>query len=359
MNEIKFTDISYFLNGQTYLERFDSRLKLICFINMIEAIHNINIDDFEIFYMNSKLGLKFYKYPIKSIVRIDPSPLFYIYKIEQYLNTLNYNYTSEIRNRFSNKNNNSQILKLDTSVRLNTSQSKITKDPKIQIKDNKEKGNKDKDSNTKKEILNSKDKSKETSQNNFNKDKSNNYSIATLESSINLGLKFNRPINEVISIRVEDLPKAELDKIVKQKYIQKAKDKYDIFFSNIKEALSTFSILDKLKKEKFQQIIVKLNIQNPDYNSNGFSKKSYEQTDFYLNLKQVLKDNFSKHSSLNQLPSHLKNKSLKPKIRRRDSNNSSNDYNNVKNDASFVSGNVSILKSKGNFLLENFLEHHL
>lgn len=78
MLRAKYLDIAYQIEGKNFTERFDVDLKFKCFVNIVEVSHAIRLEDFEIFYMGSKLGTKFYNYPMRDIVRIDTNPLFVI-----------------------------------------------------------------------------------------------------------------------------------------------------------------------------------------------------------------------------------------------------------------------------------------
>ena len=78
---MKYVNIEYYLTGKKFSELFDIELKIINFIYIIEVSHNININSFEMFYLNQKIGNKFYKWPMKDIIRMDPNPVFFIEKI--------------------------------------------------------------------------------------------------------------------------------------------------------------------------------------------------------------------------------------------------------------------------------------
>lgn len=78
---MKIINISYSIDEKLYNEKFDQDLKFNAFILLIEVTHNINIQFYEIFYMDQKLASKYYTLAIKDIIRIDLNPFFLIKRI--------------------------------------------------------------------------------------------------------------------------------------------------------------------------------------------------------------------------------------------------------------------------------------
>lgn len=382
---MKIVDLHYVLDGKSLTERFDKEMKLINFINFLEIVHEINIQDYEIFYMNSKLGLKYYKYPIKEVIRIDPEPVFYIYKIENFLKSLSFSPNlKSIRSLVNEEEKRSKMLNVkDSQVNDKNIKPKIDKNSnntntKDKLNDNKSKKddkNKDtskedsknttKNSNLKNDKSDKNDKNKNnitkiTNDKDKDKGKENKITINTIQTATSLPNvnilgtnKFNIN-NEEILIIVSNIELEQLKNAFNKHYnnkepfnFQEGKNKLLIsYFKDLKEALNMFSKLNDLKKKnsELKRITLKLKINNKPkpvswQNTNFFNSMTSRQAEY--NLKMI---------NLNSLPSTIST-SKKPRNLRKDSRtNLSNVLYKSNNDSSFVSGNVSILKSKGKLI---------
>lgn len=284
MNDLsnKYKDISYVIDNKMYTEKFNVKLKMMSFLNFIEVKHNVNVGEFEIFYLNCKLGVKFYHYSISRIVRIDPYPKFFLYRSTDFLNSLNLTLANDITRIKSLKPTRNRNNNLDTSNILDNTllKSTIYKDK-----------DKDKNSNVKNDKNDKNDKNK------------------------NQNLKKNDSKNE--SKVSFDLKKSEVKKTEKT---DSKNDKSNI----LKDDKSKNSKDDKSEKNKDNKIIS----NNNKVNEKSLNNKSNNKVD----TNKLKDDKKSTTSNTNINSNTKKDDSVSKNSNVKDNKtNNTNSNNNVKN----------------------------
>lgn len=78
---MNFVEVSYILDGKTYTETFDTEMRFSTLKDIIRLTHKLNINDYEFFYMNKKLGDRYHWLEIKDIAKSDINPIFTLTKI--------------------------------------------------------------------------------------------------------------------------------------------------------------------------------------------------------------------------------------------------------------------------------------
>lgn len=76
----RLIEFVYYFDGKVFKEAVDRELKFKSIVSIAEVTHKMKAEDFEVFYLGYKLGIKYYSYPIMEIIRNDPYPEFYIKK---------------------------------------------------------------------------------------------------------------------------------------------------------------------------------------------------------------------------------------------------------------------------------------
>lgn len=345
---MKFIDIRYVIDQKSLTEKFDVDMKFVNFMNYMEIIHEVDLSMYEVYYLNSKLGLKYYKFPIREIIRIDEEPIFYFYKIKDFMerrsSPLNYSTIRSLVNESDNfskglvKSNENSIIKdkvnKDTNNKTNKKDEEKTKSPAVnkgEIADN----------------LN--DKSNKTSKVNFKKEEKNaNATLQTLPShSFIASKKVDR--DERIKIIVSNIDNEKF-----KAHFSKQLDKVPITFEtdgrnfvgkfkDLNSALNCFSSLSNIKKQSSEINCVGLKLKF----ENNQKSCSWKNTNFYNSLTTREAEYRVKMLNLNSLPSIIPTNKKVRNLRKSSDSNISNVLFKSANDSSFVSGNISILKAKG------------
>lgn len=336
----RFIEVNYEINNSLFVEKFDVNLKFEKFIAIVEITHNVNINDYDVFYLGFKLGNKFYKNTMKNIIRIDFNPMFYFYRIEKpqiikskISNCLDSmlksnNITNVVPNisydskTLTNKNQSDEISIINTNINNNIENNKEqitkttnmftdknfkknsvviinitineTKDNKqklIDFLDSKYKGNYEiKDNlNNKLSTISNNNKGSKNSLKKIEEGKSllikssnisNTKNLNNLNSKSNLTLVINN-INTSYMI-LKDLNKYKKDNLLQQCKLSNKN------LSNISSVISNITF----------------KIENLNYLSKS-NLNSYKDTQFFKNLNSIQKSYINKVKSLNSLPKHL------------------------------------------------------
>jgi hypothetical protein len=127
-------------------------------------------------------------------------------------------------------------------------------------------------------------------------------------------------------------------------------NKYKIKLENLNSGIKVYSQLISLRDsiKDLNKIDIHLDIENKEYSKFGNPKIDYKETDFFRSLDDKFKENTMKILNLSFIPENENIK--KQKIRRKNSGNLPS-HSFIQN-SSFVSGNISVLKSKGKIIYD-------
>lgn len=307
MNDLsnKYKDISYVIDNKMYTEKFNVKLKMMSFLNFIEVKHNVNVEEFEIFYLNCKLGVKFYHYSISRIVRIDPYPKFFLYRSTDFLNSLNLTLANDITRIKSLKPTRNRYNNLDTSNILDNTLLKST-------------------------IYKDKDKDKNSNAKNDKNDKNKNLNLKKNDSKNESKVSFDLKKSEVKKTEKTD-SKIDKSNILKDDKSKNSKDDKSEKNKNLKDN----KIISDNNKVNEKSLNSKSNNKVDPNKLKDDKKSTTSNTNINSNTKKD--DSVSKNSKVkesktnnpnsNSNNSNIKNSNIKTKEDNKTSDTKSVDKN--------------------------------